>query len=77
MIEFNEVNEDVYHDDMPVMFGFADAVNAIDIIQQIGRVDVPKVKCFLGRCVQLIKDKEGHSDESSPNYVWRKLCSEI
>ena len=57
--------KDPYHDDMPVMFGSADAVNAIDIIQQIGRVDVPKVKCFLGRCVQLIKDKEGHPDESS------------
>ena len=43
----------------------ADAVNAIDIIQQIGRVDVPKAKGLLGRCVQLIKDKDGHSDESS------------
>lgn len=37
---------DAYHDDKPLILGSTDAVNAIDIIQQIDQVSMQKLNAF-------------------------------
>ena len=37
---------DAYHDDKPLILGSTDAVNAIDIIQQIDQVNMQKLNAF-------------------------------
>ena len=58
VVEFNEVNEDAYHDDKALILGSTDAVNAIDIIQQIDQVNVPKTKGLPELRIRLENDEE-------------------
>jgi hypothetical protein len=43
VVEFNEVDEDAFHEDKPLILGSTDAVNAKEIIQQIDQVNMQKL----------------------------------
>lgn len=49
---------DAYHDDKSLILGFTDAVNAIDIIQQIDQVNVPETKGLPELRIKLENDEE-------------------
>ena len=49
---------DAYHDDKSLILGSTDAVNAIDIIQQIDQVNVPETKGLPELRIKLENDEE-------------------
>ena len=49
---------DAYHDDKALILGSTDAVNAIDIIQQIDQVNVPRTKGLPELRIRLENDEE-------------------
>jgi hypothetical protein len=49
---------DAYHDDKALILGSTDAVNAIDIIQQIDQVNVPKTKGIPELHIRLENEEE-------------------
>jgi hypothetical protein len=56
---------DAYHDDKPLRLSNDDAMNATDIIQQIGPADAPETKHLSNTNVGSITDADGYSEEFS------------
>ena len=54
---------DAYHDDKSLRLDYNDAVNATDIIRQMGPADAPEIKHLSNTNVGSITDADGYSDE--------------
>jgi hypothetical protein len=54
---------DAYHDNKSLRLDNNDAVNAIDIIRQIGPADAPEIKHISNTSVGSITDADGYTDE--------------